>query len=148
MGNGCRCIGFDNLPGSSEVILEDGKKVLYPGEIGGSCSAWDRETHPECKTAKPPSWCSANWCYVDPCSCDLPGDAVPKITSYMPMSTFTGKSLYYSYETCKSPDTWTEKNHPHACVNQATKDECDMEHRCTWTGKRCLGTELVDHPLC
>jgi len=144
---GCRCIGFDNIPGTTEISF-DGKTYEYPAEIGGSCRAWDDVTHPECNGKKPPSWCRAHWCYVDPCSCNLKGGVVPKISAYLPKASFTGKGLYYSYETCHSPDTWTEKGNPQACVNQETKDECDTNDRCTWTGTRCLGNELVDHPLC
>merc|ERR1712232_632583 len=123
--------------GTTEVTVGDSKKgykkVMYPAEIGGSCAAWDKDTHPECKGDNAPVWCRSNWCYVDPCSCHLPGEIVPKISAYLPNSSFTGKSLYFSYETCKNADTWTVNNHPHACVNQATKEECDMENRCTWT---------------
>lgn len=145
--HGCRCIGFDNMPGTTEVIA-GGKTIAYPAEIGGSCDSWDMDTHPECKGDKMPDWCRSNWCYVDPCSCDLPDGKVPKISAYLPNQTFTGKNLYYSYETCNAKDTWTEKGNPDACVNQKSKVDCAEHMRCSWTGTHCLGTELVDHPLC
>lgn len=145
---GCRCIGFAGLPGTTEVTFADDKVVAYPASIGGECQDWDKGFHPECKGKDQPSWCKANWCYVDPCSCDLPDGAVPKISAYLPEATFTGKNLYYSYETCKDKDTWTKKGNPNACVNQDTKEKCGNNPRCAWAGERCLGTELVNHPLC
>jgi len=144
----CRCIGFAGSAGTTEVEFPGGHEVDYPADLGSTCQAWDQDRHPECKGEKQPSWCQANWCYIDPCECELPGDTVPKISAYLPHATFTGKNLYYSYETCKSADTWTEENHPEACVNQDTEDECGLLTRCAWTGKRCLGRELVEHPLC
>eukprot|EP00405_Crypthecodinium_cohnii_P016958 CAMPEP_0206445608 /NCGR_PEP_ID=MMETSP0324_2-20121206/15623_1 /ASSEMBLY_ACC=CAM_ASM_000836 /TAXON_ID=2866 /ORGANISM="Crypthecodinium cohnii, Strain Seligo" /LENGTH=507 /DNA_ID=CAMNT_0053913883 /DNA_START=282 /DNA_END=1804 /DNA_ORIENTATION=+ len=148
---GCQCIGFDNVPGETEVVLK-GKKYSYPAEIGGSCRAWDAKIHPECEGKHPPSWCRARWCYVDPCSCNL--ETAPKVTMYFPAATFTGKSLYYSYETCDSKDTFTEEHNLRACVNQEDEKEClslerpDGEQKCAWTGKKCIGAELVNHPLC
>merc|ERR1712194_351290 len=147
---GCRCIGFAGLPGTTEVTFADDKVVAYPASIGGECKSWDDGFHPECKGKNQPSWCKANWCYVDPCSCKLSAGAVPKISAYLPEATFTGKNLYYSYETCKNPDTWTKEGNPNACVNQDTKDKCGNNPRCAWVEekKKCLGTELVNHPLC
>jgi len=148
---GCRCIGFDNIPGSTDIRI--GKQVVsYPAEIGGTCRSWDADLHPECKKGEPESWCQHKWCYVDPCSCDLP--EVPKVTMYLPEASFTGKSLYYSYETCGSPDTFTKKWNLEACVNQQDKERCEVlkkeggHNKCAWTGTRCLGAELVTHPLC
>lgn len=144
---GCRCIGFDGQQGTMEVSVGKGKKADYPAEIGGSCKAWDHNTHPSCKGDKPPSWCKAKWCFVDPCSCKLAGDIPPKISSYLPEATFTGKSIYYSYETCGEEDEWTQNNDK-ACVNQESKSDCTALKRCGWTGSKCLGKELIDHPLC
>jgi len=146
----CRCIGFAGVAGSTEISFKDGSKGEYPADLGATCSAWDKGRHPVCQGDKDkvPSWCKANWCYVDPCECDLPGDLVPKISAYLPEATFTGKNLYYSYETCGSADTWTEEFNVDACVNQDKEGDCTRLPRCAWTGARCLGTELVDHPLC
>jgi len=149
---GCRCIGFDNIPGSTDIRI--GKEVIsYPAEIGGSCRTWDTDLHPECKKGQENEpWCQAKWCYVDPCECNL--KQPPKVTMYLPEASFTGKSLYYSYETCGSPDTFTEKYNLEACVNQQTKDKCEVlvksngHKKCAWTGDQCLGAELVSHPLC
>jgi hypothetical protein len=144
---GCRCIGFDNVPGSTEMRIE-GKDVAYPAEVGGSCQAWDKGTHPACKSDKPPKWCHESWCYVDPCSCELEGDVPPKVSMYLPKATFTGKGLYYSYETCEGKDFFTKSVHKQACVNQLEASDCDALPRCAWTGNKCLGAELVNHPLC
>jgi len=144
----CRCIGFAGLSGTTEIAFKDGVQAEYPADMGTSCSTWDVDRHPACVGDNAPGWCKASWCYVDPCDCELPGKTVPKISAYLPEATFTGKNLYYSYETCGSADTWTEKYHGEACVNQDTEGECGRLSRCRWTGERCLGAELVDHPLC
>lgn len=144
---GCRCINFDNMPGTTEMAIM-GKSVAYPAEVGGSCQTWDKETHPLCKADKPPKWCFQNWCYVDPCSCSLPNDVIPKVSNYLPEATFTGKSIYYSYETCGGKDTYTEEHNKKACVNQKNEEDCNALDRCAWAGSSCMGAELVDHPLC
>jgi len=153
---GCRCIGFDNIPGSTDIKLKlaDGTRQVasYPAEIGGTCTAWDKDVHPDCRGADAPKWCAQKWCYVDPCSCDLAQP--PEVTMYLPEATFSGKSLYYSYETCGSEDVFTEKFNVDACVNQDSKDEClklkakGGRNKCAWTGSKCLGLELVDHQFC
>lgn len=145
---GCRCVGFHGTKGDIDITLPDGREVSYPASIGGTCKTWDEDRHPECKGNKDLPWCGQRWCYVDACSCKLADGHVPKISQYLPHATFTGKSFYYSYETCDSEDKFTKKYHPNACVNQATKDLCDKNPRCAWTGTRCLGKELVIHPLC
>eukprot|EP00445_Apocalathium_hangoei_P004821 CAMPEP_0203861892 /NCGR_PEP_ID=MMETSP0359-20131031/13278_1 /ASSEMBLY_ACC=CAM_ASM_000338 /TAXON_ID=268821 /ORGANISM="Scrippsiella Hangoei, Strain SHTV-5" /LENGTH=366 /DNA_ID=CAMNT_0050779205 /DNA_START=54 /DNA_END=1154 /DNA_ORIENTATION=+ len=155
---GCRCIGFDNIPGETEIVVPGDDRrpdqvVLYPAEIGGTCKAWDHKVHPECtKGAESPSWCQQRWCYVDPCSCSL--KAPPKVTTYLPDATFAGKSLYYSYETCGHADTFTKTYNIHACVNQDSEEKClkleskDGAQKCAWIGSSCLGAELVSHPSC
>eukprot|EP00429_Kryptoperidinium_foliaceum_P136239 CAMPEP_0176272188 /NCGR_PEP_ID=MMETSP0121_2-20121125/45586_1 /TAXON_ID=160619 /ORGANISM="Kryptoperidinium foliaceum, Strain CCMP 1326" /LENGTH=338 /DNA_ID=CAMNT_0017612355 /DNA_START=45 /DNA_END=1061 /DNA_ORIENTATION=- len=153
---GCRCIGFDNIPGTIDLDLEGPEgnisNASYPAEIGGTCRAWDDKRHPMCAGDSPPKWCKQRWCYVDPCSCDL--DTKPKVTMYLPDATFAGKSLYYSYETCGSKDYFTEHYNLKACVNQKDEDDClDLKvprggNKCAWTGKVCLGWEIVNHPMC
>lgn len=144
---GCRCINFDNVPGNIQMEIE-GQLTAYPAEVGGTCSSWDKELHPLCKSDKPPKWCTERWCYVDPCSCSLPKDTPPKVSSYLPEATFTGKSIYYSYETCGAKDYYTEDFNKVACVNQDTEEKCGDLPRCAWTGSKCLGAELINHPLC
>jgi len=154
---GCRCVAFSNVPGTTEVTVRrpgaaNAEVVEYPAEMGGTCKAWDDSMHPECKGPNQPEWCQQRWCYVDPCACNI--EAPPKVTMYLPMATFTGKSLYYSYETCGSTDTFTESRNLEACVNQENEVKClslkvrGGVQKCAWTGSRCLGAELVNHPLC
>jgi len=155
---GCRCVGFDAFPGTTEVDWKDPKTnvtttVEYPADMGGTCRKWDDNEHPMCKgEGEKPEWCNQRWCYVDPCSCDI--DQPPKVTMYQPEATYTGKSLYYSYETCGEEDHFTKELNLEACVNQPTPDKCmrlkvrNGIQKCAWTGTRCLGSELVNHPLC
>lgn len=88
---GCRCIGFDNIPGTIDIKLKGSggktRTVSYPAEIGGTCSSWDEGVHPMCKGKKPPQWCTERWCYVDPCSCKL---------SEHPKATLMGRRIVQS----------------------------------------------------
>lgn len=125
---GCRCVAFDDIPGTTDVSWKDNDSdamqiIEYPAEMGGSCQSWDKDVHPLCRgPGTPPEWCGKRWCYVDPCSCDIP--TPPKVTMYFPRATFTGKSLYYSYETCGDKDTFTKELNLEACVNQMTQEKC------------------------
>jgi len=155
---GCRCVGFDTFPGTTEVTWKDPNTsaestIMYPADMGGTCRKWDGDTHPMCKgEGVLPEWCTQRWCYVDPCSCNI--EEPPKVTMYQPQATYTGKSLYYSYETCGEEDHFTTELNLEACVNQMTPDKClhlkvrNGIQKCAWTGTRCLGAELVSHPLC
>jgi len=140
----CRCVGIDNQPGSLDVDIGDGKMIAYPADVGATCQAWDLKRHPDCKKAEgdKPKWCYDQWCYVDPCSCGHP--TPPKTSAYLPDSTFQGKPVYYSYATCGSTDQWTSEHHDKACVNQESEKTCTKAKKCAWTGKECLGKELVD----
>jgi len=102
---GCRCVGFDNSPGTTNVTI-GGKQVEYPAEIGGQCKAWDLGSNPDCKGANPSAWCAKKWCFVDPCSCSgLP--APPKTSDYLGEGTFQGKPVHYSYATCGEIDDYS-----------------------------------------
>jgi len=136
----CRCVGIGPQEGHTKVTVE-GKKVDYPADTGATCHAHDAANHPDCKGSSPPSWCSQEWCYVDPCSCHL--ETPPKTSSYLPDSNYQGKPIYYSYSTCGATDSWTATNNKEACVNQKTKGDCGKLDKCAWDGKRCLGKELV-----
>lgn len=155
----CRCVGFSDLPGDTAVTWQDPETgvndtVQYSAELGSSCEAWEYEKHPMCRGDGPnkPDWCEKRWCFVDPCECNLP--TPPKVTMYLPWATFTGKSLYYSYETCGNPDSFTKALNLKACVNQKSQEKCvglrvrNGVQKCAWTGAKCLGAELVHHPLC
>eukprot|EP00403_Amphidinium_massartii_P039288 CAMPEP_0178439602 /NCGR_PEP_ID=MMETSP0689_2-20121128/36252_1 /TAXON_ID=160604 /ORGANISM="Amphidinium massartii, Strain CS-259" /LENGTH=444 /DNA_ID=CAMNT_0020062159 /DNA_START=79 /DNA_END=1410 /DNA_ORIENTATION=- len=139
----CRCIGFAGQEGTTEVQI-DGESVDYPAEIGGTCEAWDKGLHPECKVQageEAPPWCGKSWCFVDPCSCKL--EVSPKVSMYLPDSTFQGKPIYYSYATCGNKDEYTANNSKTACVNQKTEEDCVAHSKCGWTGEECLGKEIA-----
>lgn len=61
---------------------------------------------------------------------------------YLPEATFTGKSLYYSYETCGSEDHFTKEWNTEACVNQKSKDDC-LELKVRGGGRKCGWTCVV-----
>jgi len=136
----CRCVGIGPQPGSTKVTIKD-KQVDFPADVGSTCTAWEEDNHPECAGEKPPAWCSQKWCYVDPCSCKLP--TPPKTSSYVPDANYQGKPVYYSYATCGGKDEYT-KGRKEACVNMNTSDACGKLDKCAWTGKECLGKELVE----
>jgi len=135
--NECRCVGMDNLQGyyATQVNFHH---VQYAAETGASCEAWDKGSHPECKGAVPPQWCSQQWCYVDPCSCDL--DVLPKPTSTG--VEYQGGSAYWSYATCGGTDFFSEENED-ACIMQKSEGDCGKNPKCAWDGKQCGGKEVV-----
>lgn len=140
---GCRCVGIGGRGGSLDLVV-DGKGIQYPGDTGSSCAAWDSGPHPKCagNSTDRPKWCENQWCYVDPCSCDL--GTPPKIATYTVGGMFQGRRLYYSYSTCNSTDTWTSDNNAGACVNQKSADTCSALSKCRWTEySGCLGMELA-----
>eukprot|EP00933_Yihiella_yeosuensis_P007570 TRINITY_DN11265_c0_g1_i1.p1 TRINITY_DN11265_c0_g1~~TRINITY_DN11265_c0_g1_i1.p1 ORF type:complete len:410 (-),score=87.77 TRINITY_DN11265_c0_g1_i1:484-1713(-) len=136
----CRCIGLAGQPGQNNITSGD-IKLAYPADLGSECKAWDLKRHPECKVKKPPSWCSHPWCFVDPCKCRL--EDVPKLSAYLPTAKGNRKSVYFSYHTCGVEDEFSFLS-PHACVSLKTKEFCKGNRKCAWTGKECLGRELVE----
>jgi hypothetical protein len=137
----CRCVGISPQPGTTKVSI-DGKKHDFPSETGATCYTWDKDNHPDCSGASPPSWCKQAWCYVDPCKCKA--TTPPKTSSYLPESNYQGKPIYYSYQTCGGTDSYTATEHKEACVNQKTNKDCGRNSKCAWDGKQCLGKELVE----
>lgn len=140
----CRCVGFAPQPGTMKVNI-DGKQVDFPADTGGKCNAWELNRHPKCKTDQPggpPTWCHEKWCYVDPCKCRM--GVPPKTSSYVPDANYQGRPVYYSYSACGGTDTWTDDEHGAACVNQKDEKACGKLSKCAWTGRECLGKELVE----
>jgi len=137
----CRCVGIGPQNGTTKVTI-DGKLKDFPADTGAMCKKWEEDRHPSCLGKSPPSWCSQAWCYVDPCSCNLP--TPPKTSSYLPESKYQGKPIYYSYQTCGGTDSYTSSTYKDACVNQKTSAHCGNLAKCAWTGKECLGKELVE----
>jgi len=138
----CPCIGLDNVPGEVPLYY-DGKKAMYPADIGGSCEAWDDGVYPDAceeggKPGKGKGFCAEPWCYVDPCNCDL--ETPPKSSKGIPGGMSQGRPLYYSYATCVGKDEYTSENHKDAKIGKpdVCKEEVDEKD---W-GKedcRCIG---------
>lgn len=66
--------------------------VCFPRNYGAtSCQRWDATLYDACRKSNSPlpSWCSHEWCFVDPDNCGLPHD---------PSVLYPG--LFYSYQTC------------------------------------------------
>lgn len=141
MGN-CRCIGVDGRDGVMQAVIGKGQVEPYPAETGGTCAAWDAGRHPDCMKADAPKWCNQAWCYVDPCSCQI--NTPPVVASYAPDGEYQGRPIYFSYETCGSVDTYTAGFHKTACKNQKSEKDCTKLKKCGWTGKECLGKDLVE----
>mmetsp|Transcript_69240 Transcript_69240/g.122493 ORF Transcript_69240/g.122493 Transcript_69240/m.122493 type:complete len:377 (-) Transcript_69240:62-1192(-) len=144
--DGCRCVGFDNLAGSMKFDV-GGQKVVFPGETGGTCEAWDMDNNPACAVkGKKPDFCEQKYCFVDPCSCSL--KEPPKVSTYLFGSTMQGKTVFYSYETCGGKDMFTASRNKHACVIHESAEDCKKQSRCAWNGAKCLGKELVEAKVC
>lgn len=152
---GCQCVGFDNVKGEVQVLIDAkfGKRA-FPAETGASCAKWEIiGPHPDCEQGtdrnfsrvadKDPSWCSQPWCYVDPCKCNL---GTPVVSAYLPDATYQGHPVYYSYDTCGGKDSYTASSHKTACVNQKTEGACTSLPKCAWNGKACAGKEI--HGVC
>lgn len=140
----CRCVGLGGSKfGKVYMHINDTDLAPYPPTVGAECRAWEKDAHPECqKDGDVPSWCSAKWCFVDPCKCKtkVPPRTVMKANSYM---RFQGKTAYFSYETCGNEDTWTSSHEGTYCIHFG-KEVCMMEQRCAWNGEKCLGKALVE----
>jgi hypothetical protein len=145
----CPCIAIDGVEGVNLFPWNKTYTNKYPADAGGSCKPWDKDLSPGCRDGEDPdgknTWCANSWCYVDPCNCNL--ETPPKL-SLAGGAKFQGKSLFFSYSTCGSEDSWTSTNHKTACVNQQDEDSCKENKKCAWTtpGKKfgkCLGKELV-----
>lgn len=134
----CPCIGIDNLNGTTEVTAG-----TYPADLGARCEAWDADRHEDCKGDEPADWCADQWCYVDPCKCDI--EVIPKTSAYLPDAEYQGHPVYYSYATCGSEDKWTSGNHEEACVNAENEDACKALDKCAWNAdqQKCGGKEAM-----
>mmetsp|Transcript_304 Transcript_304/g.642 ORF Transcript_304/g.642 Transcript_304/m.642 type:complete len:332 (+) Transcript_304:49-1044(+) len=135
----CRCVGYDGTPGTVNVTI-DKKELKYPADTGATCESWDAKRHPDCVGDKPADWCKQEWCYVDPCECEL--DVPPKTSSYLPSGMVNGKPVYFSYATCGTSDSFSATN-KESCVFQKSQDNCTKLEKCAWDGKACLGKDIV-----
>lgn len=109
----------------------------FPQEYGSSCKAWDETAHPACKDAThPPSWCHADWCYVDPSCVD---GTQPEESDIRQTVHFGKQELYYSYAACGAVDTAT----PESCLLR-DKPSCLNTPSCAWQA----ADELCQSALC
>lgn len=143
----CRCVGLGGRsPGKAFMYVNKKDLAEYPANLGATCEAWEMDAHPDClKDGSKPAWCSAKWCFVDPCKCKaaVPPKAVMKSNSDM---RFQGKTAYWSYATCGSTDSWSS-NSSHGgvyCNQQKSEAACSKVSKCAWDGKQCLGKALVE----
>lgn len=140
----CPCIGVDFVKGGKEVTHHhvDGKSV-YAVDSGSSCSTWDHAEHPLCKDGDGPEFCGQEWCYVDPCDCDI--EIPPKPSIYMEKATFQGHRVHYSYHTCGGTDTWTPDEHKaQARANKELCDEPIDTQKYGRDGCHCIGIDGQD----
>jgi hypothetical protein len=119
----------------------------YPGDVGGSCEAWEKKVHPAClvKSGKPPSWCDQKWCWVDPCKCSIAVPPKPTMKQNQEMGmNYHGKTLYWSYATCGGKDSWSSSGAAEYCAAKKDEDSCTALKKCTWTGSSCTETEFAE----
>lgn len=137
----CKCIGFANISGTATVTIKE-KEYEYPADFGSYCSKWDDKNHPSCKGDKPAAWCKQEWCYVDPCSCDL--NVTPKKLTYVPGTSYQGKPLFYSYSACGTKDSYSSEENAKACPNFASESKCEKQSQCTWLSSKCVHKDLKE----
>jgi len=141
----CRCVGLDGRDiGKAFMHINDKDMIAYSANVGSTCKAWENENHPDClKDGEKPAWCSAKWCFVDPCKCKT--KVAPKaVMDANKAMRFQGKTAYWSYATCGSEDSWSAGMKNQYCPEQKSEAACAKLSKCGWTGKECLGKALVE----
>ena len=109
------------------AVLEDNGQIRvginglgefdYPVGYGiGTCSQHDRHLAPSCDGINPPSWCSNNWCYVDPDNCKAGLEGTNE-GGYDWSRTPDLEIPPYSYETCGFANTYIDGNAARACLS-------------------------------
>jgi len=139
----CRCVGLGGRDtGKAFMHINQHDLIDYSANLGSTCHNWEGDSHPACKgDGEKPKWCSAKWCFVDPCKCTTARP--PKTVSGANRAMrFQGKTAYWSYATCGSEDYTDMKDY---CPGQKTEAACVAmpNDRCAWNGKGCLGKALV-----
>ena len=116
------------VPSTSPLIRRSSSilQILEP-----PAESWDAKRHPDCAGDKPAGWCKQEWCYVDPCECDL--DVPPKTSSYLPSGMVNGKPVYFSYATCGTSDSYS-----------ATNSRCHQGNFRGCVGLRCRSDWVLD----
>lgn len=83
-----------------------GETVAYPPTFGLSCQkhfepgnedCFDQATNTELAVGVRADWCDNQWCYIDPCDCNVE----QALSLY-----FEGEAYAYSYDTCGSEDAF------------------------------------------
>jgi len=102
----CTCIE-NGLPKdtSTQMVTADLKSDGMLGQYYGStCGAHAETFASDCVDSSgnaksdAADWCSAAWCWVDPCTCKM---------SDVAKSSYFSAELYYSYSNCGGTDTYT-----------------------------------------
>lgn len=147
----CPCVGIAGESGTVPVQTLAGL-MHYPVETGSYCYAWDEGRHDgNCTSGDGlaghgKEWCSKAWCYVDPCSCNIPKPSRP--SEHRKGALFQGHPLHYSYATCGSVDNWRP---PDTCEYMNSKESCESlvkegvikdERKCGWVKDKCMAVEL------
>jgi len=124
----CRCLGTNDQPriepsngssvaGSLKVVTTNPQfKFMLDSDYGAYCRVHDEPGRPECSpfgtsdtgpgfenlTVQP--WCYAQWCYVDPCTCNTQS----AIASFdiEQSDYFPDQNLWYSYGACGYKNTY------------------------------------------
>lgn len=121
----CTCM-TNGLPrDASGMIMSDGNNnSKLNGTYGDSCGVQLELFSSSCvgsdgqPKANAEAWCTSTWCWVDPCTCNLPDVA---------RSSYFSADLYYSYSNCGGVDTFTSTNQSMAsctAMNHTSKKEC------------------------
>jgi hypothetical protein len=104
----CPCLTKDQLESTAwKVLRNDSLSDLFsPGvdfeTYGYGCQAHDAFTLLECSNCgdECPDWCSRQWCWVNPDSCNL----LNTLYKHYPVH-----GHYYSYSTCRTVDSFTNE---------------------------------------
>jgi hypothetical protein len=106
-----------------------GAGVPYPAGYGmNACAPHDELLPPSCANddgsvkTDAPSWCSSNWCFVDPANCA--GVDAPVESSYFHVDG-QDATFYYSYATCSHENTFTDSEDDDQACNADHSDTAD-----------------------
>lgn len=149
----CPCVGVAGARGSRPLKTGSTTSV-YPEDAGSFCSPWDDGrfvgncTESDQTPSQGQGWCAEDWCYVDPCNCNIP--VAPTLAPYEPGAVVSGRPLYYSHATCKAPGQWAAKIDAAACIHQYDEAEClsmkttESSAECAWVRKQCVPAQLKE----
>eukprot|EP00931_Biecheleriopsis_adriatica_P021194 TRINITY_DN13930_c0_g1_i2.p1 TRINITY_DN13930_c0_g1~~TRINITY_DN13930_c0_g1_i2.p1 ORF type:complete len:610 (-),score=77.40 TRINITY_DN13930_c0_g1_i2:90-1919(-) len=123
----CPCLG-----------LEEVRENDTSGSYGVGCGYHDTvySVIPECSSGDPPTFCSAQWCYVDAATCQLRQRA----------STFgiRARDMAYSYATCGYQNSWDDV---HDMGALSSLKVYMMHNSGGWKGSYCTAAETCKGPV-